>query len=390
MPITRYLDREPSEVHAAALEAFDALGFPRVADHNAPDAVGAGRMPMSARAGERVTTLDAYLPADGRTRRLTIRADAVAARVLLEAGRATGVELVDGSAIRAGRVILSAGTYGSPSILLRSGIGPADHLHALGIEVAVDLPGVGANLADHPASTCRRAGAVRGTNGPILHSIATFRSSATARHGRARPHVLGERSGRRGPGVLSGSSPPAPEVPRIRATALGRSARTAADRAARPEGTGGCRPARRGVPARSGARASTGAPAPVRGTTADRGRRRCRAAPATSSRTRTRSPTSSGPARWGRRPTAVRWSTPRARPWRRGAVGHRRLDHPRAAVGLPAHHHDHGRRAPRRAACRRLTAPMRNRQRSCRLRVSRLPTTDARSVGLRVERRRRP
>ena len=53
--------------------------------------------------------------------------------------------------IRAGTVILSAGTYGSPTILMRSGIGPADHLTEPGNPVIADLPGVGANLADHPA-----------------------------------------------------------------------------------------------------------------------------------------------------------------------------------------------------------------------------------------------
>ncbi len=178
MPITRYLDRQPSEIHAAALLAFDAVGFPRVDDHNAPDAVGAGRMPMSSRAGERVTTLDAYLPLDRHSRGLTIRANAAVSRVLMEAGRATGVELVDGAEIQATRVLLAAGTYGSPPILLRSGIGPAEPLRALGIGVKVDLPGVGANLADHPGVDLPSGWRGRGTKGPILHSIATFRSAA--------------------------------------------------------------------------------------------------------------------------------------------------------------------------------------------------------------------
>jgi choline dehydrogenase len=70
-------------------------------------------------------------------------------RVLFEGGRATGVVAVDGTVWRAREVILSAGAYGSPGILLRSGIGPAAELTELGIEVVADLP-VGQRLQDHP------------------------------------------------------------------------------------------------------------------------------------------------------------------------------------------------------------------------------------------------
>ena len=115
---------------------------------------------------------------------MTIRPDATVARVLLERGRAAGVELVVGERIQAGEVVLCAGTYGSPPILLRSGIGPAGHLREVGISVAVDLPGVGENLADHPAtevdSGLRGPGAA---SGPLLHSIATWRSSFAAPDG---------------------------------------------------------------------------------------------------------------------------------------------------------------------------------------------------------------
>ncbi len=183
IPITRYSDHPVSEIHAAALAAFDGLGYPRVEDLNAPDAIGTGRMPMSSRDGVRATTADAYLPLDRRWPKLTIRADSVVARVTLDGDRATGVELVDGTRIRAGWVILAAGTYGSPSILMRSGIGPADDLRPLGIEPQVDLPGVGANLADHPGVDLPSGWSGRATKGPILHSITTFRSSAAPARG---------------------------------------------------------------------------------------------------------------------------------------------------------------------------------------------------------------
>ena len=70
IPITRYLDHEPSEIHAAALQGFDALGYPAVEDHNAPEAGGVGRMPMSSSSGRRVTALDAYLPPESQPPRL--------------------------------------------------------------------------------------------------------------------------------------------------------------------------------------------------------------------------------------------------------------------------------------------------------------------------------
>lgn len=179
LPIGRYRELERSPIHEAALAAFEALGFPAVDDHNHPEAVGFGPMPMSSRSGTRVTSLDAYLPGSEAAPGLTVRSDSPVSHVLLEAGHATGVRLVDGVDVEAGLVILSAGTYGSPAILMRSGIGPAGHLAEVGIDVRVDLPGVGENLADHPGvdlhSGWRGAGA--GDGDPILHSIATFRSA---------------------------------------------------------------------------------------------------------------------------------------------------------------------------------------------------------------------
>ena len=62
LPITRYLGLEVSDIHAAAIPGDGRVGFPAVEDHNAPDAVGVGRMPFSAAAGRRVTTADAFLP----------------------------------------------------------------------------------------------------------------------------------------------------------------------------------------------------------------------------------------------------------------------------------------------------------------------------------------
>jgi choline dehydrogenase len=177
MPVTRYLDLEFSPIVAAGMEALAATGFPTVDDHNRPAAVGAGRMPMSSRQGLRVTPADAYLPLGDTPPNLTIRANAQVAEVVFDGTRATGVRLVDGTVIEAGWVVLSAGTYGSPPILMRSGVGPADHLRPLEVPIRVDLPGVGANLADHPGVDveCGSCGPARAA--PILHMLATFHSA---------------------------------------------------------------------------------------------------------------------------------------------------------------------------------------------------------------------
>ena len=177
IPITRYPEHERSAIHLAALEAFAGLGFPPVDDHNLPSAVGAGPIPMSSRGGARVTSADAYLAADRRPANLTIQTNAPVATVVVDRGRAIGVRLLDGSARYGGWIVLAAGTYGSPPILMRSGIGPAEHLREVGVEVRLDLPGVGANLADHPGVDLDSGWRGAAKAGPILHSIATFRSS---------------------------------------------------------------------------------------------------------------------------------------------------------------------------------------------------------------------
>lgn len=181
MPVTRYPELDYTDVGQAALDALLASGFPLVEDHNRPGAIGAGRMPMSSASGLRVTTADAYLSAPPAG--LEIRAGAEVAEIVFAGDSACGVRLVDGETIDAAQVVLTAGVYGDPPILMRSGIGAARDLRSLGIDVRVDLPGVGENLADHPATgvDCGYAGAA--ADGAVLHSIATFRSSSVAGDG---------------------------------------------------------------------------------------------------------------------------------------------------------------------------------------------------------------
>jgi len=178
MPSARYLDLEHAAICHAAIQALPAAGFPNVDDHNRPGAVGAGRMPMNTSNGIRVTTADGYLPLGATPPNLTIRADSQVAGVVFdEQSRARGVRLVDGTTVEGGWVVLCAGTYGTPPILMRSGVGPSKHLRDHGIRVLVDLPGVGANLADHPAVLLDFGYAGPGRATPVLHTIATFHSA---------------------------------------------------------------------------------------------------------------------------------------------------------------------------------------------------------------------
>jgi choline dehydrogenase len=179
MPVRRYLELEPSEIGAAGMRALEAVGFPIVEDHNRPWAVGVGRVPMTSRDGARVTTADAYLPVGLTPPNLQIKPDAQVAEVIFEGNRALGVQLLDGEVIEAGWVVLCAGVYGSPPILMRSGVGAGEDLRSLGLPVRVELPGVGANLADHPAVTVDCGYRGPGRPAPVLHFIATFHSHAT-------------------------------------------------------------------------------------------------------------------------------------------------------------------------------------------------------------------
>jgi choline dehydrogenase len=98
----------------------------------------------------RMSTAVTYL-AQARSRpNLTLCPETVVWQIATSGSCATGIRLFDGTLVDADRVVLAAGTYASPMILARSGIGPADELGALGITPVVDLPGVGKNLSDHP------------------------------------------------------------------------------------------------------------------------------------------------------------------------------------------------------------------------------------------------
>lgn len=154
-PIHRTPPAEWGAVDTALSRSAQAAGFGWAPDVNAPGATGVSPYPINSRGGRRVSVNDAYLEPARDLPTLTVRGDALVDRVLFDGTRATGVRVVvDGRVVTAsaGTVVLSAGVVHSPAILLRSGIGPADQLRALGLDVLCDLP-VGRGMQDHPMAT---------------------------------------------------------------------------------------------------------------------------------------------------------------------------------------------------------------------------------------------
>lgn len=153
IPIRRPGPSEQTPLDEAFHAACLAAGHLTAPDHNAPGATGLSPYAYNGRDGRRVSTNEAYLePARSRTG-LRIIGGAMADHVLWEAGRPTGIAAVSDAGpleVRATQIVLSAGAIHSPALLMRSGIGPAADLAALGIEVRADLP-VGLGLQEHPA-----------------------------------------------------------------------------------------------------------------------------------------------------------------------------------------------------------------------------------------------
>ncbi len=141
------------EIIDAIIEAAVQAGIPRNRDFNGATQEGAGYYQATVGKGRRWSSATAYLkPARGR-RNLVVKPNAHATRILIENGRAVGVEFRTPRGMETarakGEVVVSGGVYGSPQLLLLSGIGPGEHLNEMGIEVTHDLAPVGANLHDH-------------------------------------------------------------------------------------------------------------------------------------------------------------------------------------------------------------------------------------------------
>ena len=146
------INRHP--IAQAGLAAAVSVGYRRAVDVSGGLEEGFGWCDLNIVAGRRQSAADAYLtPALGRPN-LHVVTDALVHRVRVEGGRCIGVEYSIGAEVFSvgcsGEVVLTAGTVGSAQLLMLSGIGPQPHLDELGLDVVMDLPGVGANLHDHP------------------------------------------------------------------------------------------------------------------------------------------------------------------------------------------------------------------------------------------------
>jgi choline dehydrogenase len=153
-PISVTLMDYPDMLFEPLAQAAHAAGVPITDDANGPRQEGISRMEASIGGGKRASTARGYLYPVMDRPNLVIQIGAVTTRILIEKGRAVGVEYSQGKHAHrqyADReVILCGGAYNSPQLLMLSGIGPADHLRSVGIEPVLDLPGVGENLAEHP------------------------------------------------------------------------------------------------------------------------------------------------------------------------------------------------------------------------------------------------
>jgi choline dehydrogenase len=144
---------EPHPLCEAFIAAAQQAGFPRNDDFNGPTQEGAGYFQLTARNGRRCSTAVGYLRRARGRPNLAIVSNALASRILFAGRRAVGVEYRHGGVMRTahanGEVIIAGGAFNSPQLLQLSGLGPAALLSSLGIDVIVDMPGVGADLQDH-------------------------------------------------------------------------------------------------------------------------------------------------------------------------------------------------------------------------------------------------
>jgi choline dehydrogenase len=153
-PLTVSDPRYKSQACAAFIQAAQEQGAKANDDFNGPRQDGVGWYQLTQRNGQRCSAATAYLhPAMDRPN-LTVRTDALVTKVIIEGGRAAGVSYLHhgetATEHASAEVILSGGAVNSPQLLMLSGIGPAEHLIEMGIDVVAESRGVGQNLSDHP------------------------------------------------------------------------------------------------------------------------------------------------------------------------------------------------------------------------------------------------
>lgn len=152
-PLNVTFPSSPSPVNELFFKAADHCGLPQIRDYNGRDQIGSHLFQVTTKNGERCSAANAYLTPALRRPNLRVVTKAVTQRVTFDGRRATGIDYRRGGEdfqLRARReVILSAGAFGSPQLLMLSGIGDGAHLQEMGVPVSHHLPGVGGNLQDH-------------------------------------------------------------------------------------------------------------------------------------------------------------------------------------------------------------------------------------------------
>ncbi|MGL5837751.1 MAG: GMC family oxidoreductase [Sphingorhabdus sp.] len=152
-PLNVMDQRWPNPGSLAFIEAAAELQLPRTTDFNGANQEGFGLYQVTQKAGERWSAARAYVEPARATGKLEVITGALTERIVIEEGRATAIVIRQGRNRRTlkarGAVILAGGAFGSPQILQLSGIGPAEHLRSLGIDIILDKPAVGADLQDH-------------------------------------------------------------------------------------------------------------------------------------------------------------------------------------------------------------------------------------------------
>jgi choline dehydrogenase len=152
-PIRVERARDLHPVAAAFVDAGRSYGMPYLDDMNVPEPDGVGPMNLNVKGGARCSPAAAYLRPAMERQNLTVLTEARVVKLVFTGSRCTGVDFLrEGRmcSVRASReVVLCAGTVHTPRLLLLSGLGPQDDLARLGIEIVLDLPGVGRNLQDH-------------------------------------------------------------------------------------------------------------------------------------------------------------------------------------------------------------------------------------------------
>lgn len=151
LPITRYREAELIPLQRAFYETLLSAGYPKVFDHNSLQGGGVGPWPMNRAGVRRFSTLLSHINPARSRKNLKIRSGVLIDCVVFDGKRAVGVLTANGDIEEAKRIILCAGSLNSPTILMRSGIGPQRDLKAFSINPVADLPGVGARVRDHAA-----------------------------------------------------------------------------------------------------------------------------------------------------------------------------------------------------------------------------------------------